>query len=357
MRHALALSRRGLGRVAPNPSVGCVIVSPEGRIVGRGWTQPGGRPHAEAVALAQAGGAARGAVAYVTLEPCAHQGRAAPCAHALVAAGISRVVAAIEDPDPRTNGDGFAVLRAGGVAVDTGVRARAASEINAGFLLRVREGRPLVTLKIAQSLDGKTATASGESQWITGEESRRVGHLLRAENDAILIGIGTALADDPTLTCRMPGLEDRSPLRVVLDSRLRLSPSSKLARTAKTTPTLVFTAAESGGDALRALGVEIVRVPCDVHGRPDIAAMLQELGRRKMTRLLVEGGAVVVAAFMDAKAADRLEVFTAPVVLGGAGHGAVGSLASHTLKNAPVFARIGRRRIGSDLLESFAVKA
>ncbi len=357
MRHALALSRRGLGRVAPNPAVGCVIVASNGDVVGRGWTQAGGRPHAETVALAQAGAAARGATAFVTLEPCAHHSKTPPCANALVQAGIARVVAAIEDPDPRVSGKGFAMLREGGVAVETGAGAREAADINAGFLLRVRQGRPLVTLKIAQSLDGKTATASGESQWITGEEARRFGHLLRAEHDAILVGIETALADDPSLSCRIRGLEERSPLRIVLDSKLRLGVGSKLAQTARTLPTLVFTTAESGGEGLRQLGVEVVSVPRDAHGRPDIAAVLTVLGGRNLTRLLVEGGATVAAAFLDAKRADRLEVFTAPILLGDEGHGAIGALSSDTLKNAPEFARISRRMLGPDVLESFAVRA
>jgi diaminohydroxyphosphoribosylaminopyrimidine deaminase / 5-amino-6-(5-phosphoribosylamino)uracil reductase len=356
MRHALALAARALGNVAPNPAVGCVIVSPQGRVVGRGWTQAGGRPHAETVALAQAGDTARGSTVYVTLEPCAHHGQTPPCADALIEAGLVRVVAAIEDPDPRVGGKGFAKLRGAGVEVVIGVLEKDAAELNAGFFLRMKEGRPFVTLKFAQSADGRTASASGESQWITGEEARAFGHLLRAKNDAILIGVDTALADDPLLTCRVPGLEDRSPLRVVLDTRLRLGEKSKLAQTAKSVPTLVFTTSE-GGAALKACGVQVVRVAADARGRPDIAAVLKELGARGITRLLVEGGATVHATFLDRGFADALEIFTAPILLGGAGHGCIGGLSALSLAESPRFVRESERRFGTDLLESYSAKA
>jgi len=229
MAAALGLARRGLGRVWPNPAVGCVIVR-DGLVVGRGWTAPGGRPHAEAVALERAGDLAHGATAYVTLEPCAHHGRTPPCADALVRAGVARVVTALGDPDPRTAGEGHARLRQAGIAVAEGTGADAAEEVNAGFLKRVRHGRPLVTLKLATTLDGRIATAAGESQWITGPRARQDGHRLRAAHDAIIVGSGTALADDPGLTCRLPGLEGASPVRVVFDGRLRLSPESRIAR-------------------------------------------------------------------------------------------------------------------------------
>ena len=352
MRHALVLAARGLGRVAPNPAVGCVIDSSDGHIVGRGWTQPGGRPHAETVALAQAGAAARGATAYVTLEPCAHLGQTPPCANALIEAGIARVVAAVEDPDPRVKGKGFAMLRDAGVDVVTGVLEKEAADLNAGFFLRIREGRPLVTLKIAQSRDGKTATIPPHGKWITGEAARRYGHLLRAQNDAILIGIETALADDPELTCRLPGLEDRSPIRVVLDTRLRLSERSKLTQSARQTPVLVYTSAD-GGEALRALGVETVKVAGDACRRPDIAAVLSDLARRGITRLLVEGGATVHTALLDRRLANRLEIFTAPLVLGEAGRGAIPAL---DLGNDERFERVSAQKPGADLLESFAAK-
>ncbi len=357
MAHALALARRGLGRVAPNPAVGCVIVSPEERVVGRGWTQPGGRPHAETVALAEAGAQARGATAYVTLEPCAHHGKTPPCAAALVTAKVTRVVAAIEDTDPRVKGKGFAMLKTAGIEVAVGALSDEAAELNAGFFSLIRKQRPLVTLKIAQSLDGKTASATGKSQWITGPEARRFGHLLRAQNDAILVGIGTVLADDPMLDCRIAGLEERSPVRVVLDSKLRLSADSKLARSAAQHRTLVFTCVREANDALSACGVEIVAVMPDAQGRPEISAVLAALGERGVTRLLVEGGATVHAAFLDRGLADRLEVFTAPMTLGHSGKGGIAALKSTDLEEAPRFVRKSSRALGRDLLESFAVKA
>src|SRR5579872_6272521 len=240
MRASLGLARRGLGNTWPNPAVGCVLVR-EGRVVGRGWTQAGGRPHAEAEALARAGRAARGATAYVTLEPCSHHGKTPPCAEALIAAGIARVVAAIEDPDPRVSGRGIARLKEAGITVETGPCADEAVELNAGFLCRVKHGRPLVTLKLATSLDGRIATASGESRWITGAAARERAHLLRATQDAVLVGTGTALADDPQLTCRLPGLEDRSPVRVVIDRNLRLPATLRLFSEARPVPTWLVT--------------------------------------------------------------------------------------------------------------------
>lgn len=358
MRHAIALGARGVGRTGRVPSVGCVIVAPDGHIVGRGRTDESGRPHAEAVALLQAGAAARGATAYVTLEPCAHQGsKGRPCADALIAAGVARVVMGCVDPDPRVNGQGIAKLKAAGIDVVTGVLQQAAAQTLEGFFLRIAQGRPLVTLKIAQSLDGKTATVSGDSRWITGEAARRYGHLLRAENDAILVGVNTTLADDPELTCRIAGLEEHSPVRVVLDTRLRLSEWSKLAASASQTPTLVFTTAAEGGARLMAAGVEVIRVARDARGRPDLAAMLTELSARNVTRLLVEGGATVHAAFLDRGLADRLEIFTAPMTLGAAGHSAIDALAALTLEEAPKFTRTSLRKFGADLLESFVRRA
>jgi diaminohydroxyphosphoribosylaminopyrimidine deaminase/5-amino-6-(5-phosphoribosylamino)uracil reductase len=340
---------------APNPAVGCVIVA-EDRVVGRGWTQPGGRPHAETMALAEAGEAARGGTAYVTLEPCAHQGETPPCANALIAAGVARVVAAVQDPDPRVRGKGIAMLWDAGVQVAGGVLEKEASDLNAGFFLRIRENRPLVTLKVAQSLDGKTATVSGQSKWITGHEARRFGHLLRAKNDAILIGIETALADDPELTCRIAGLEDRSPIRIVLDTRLRLTEWSKLAQTARQIPTLVFTTTEGGGK-LEACGVDVIRTAKDARGRPDIGAVLNDLARRGVTRLLVEGGASVHAAFLDRGFGDRLEIFSAPIVLGASGRNGIEALKTLDLDEASRFVSLGRRVLGPDMLESFAARA
>ena len=243
---ALALARRGLGRVWPNPAVGCLLVR-EGRIIGRGWTGSGGRPHAETEALrrASASGGAAGATAYVTLEPCGHTGKTPPCAKALVEAGIGRAVVAATDPDPRVNGRGIAMLEAAGIEVTLGVRAAEARALNAGFLSRVEQGRPLVTLKLATTLDGRIATHTGASRWISGPVARDWTHALRAMSDAIMIGSGTALADDPELTCRLPGMTDLSPVRVVVDRRLRLPLTSRLVRDAKRQPTWLITLAEN----------------------------------------------------------------------------------------------------------------
>ncbi len=355
MRHALTLARRGVGRTAPNPSVGCVIVR-EGRVIGRGRTGDGGRPHGEQIALAEAGAAAKGATAYITLEPCAQNTQTPSCAESLADAQLARVVVAMRDPDKRTNGAGIAKLQDSGIAVDAGLMASEAADTHAGFVMRETAGRPYVTLKIAQSLDGKTATAVGESKWITGDAARRFGHLMRAQNDAILVGVNTALSDDPELTCRIPGLESYSPVRVVLDTSLRLPDLSRLARTATKTPVMVYTSSDGGG-ILKARGVEVVKIKKDVRGRPDIAAVLQDLGKRGITRLLVEGGATVHAAFLDRGFADRLEVFTAPMALGAAGQGAIEALAVLGLDEASRFSRVDMQRLGPDLLESFIIKA
>src|SRR5437773_406942 len=249
----LALARRGLGRVWPNPAVGCVIAR-DGRILGRGWTQPGGRPHAETEALARAGAAAHGATAYVSLEPCCHVGRTPPCADALIAAGLSRVVVALEDPDPRVAGGGLARVRAAGIAVEAGLCAAEAAEINAGFFQRVRLGRPLVTLKLATSLDGRIATASGESRWITGPAARERAHLLRAAHDAILVGTDTVIADDPQLTCRLPGLADHSPVRVVIDRQLRIPLDGQVFADARRIPSWAVTLASADQARRKGLG-------------------------------------------------------------------------------------------------------
>lgn len=364
MRAALALARRGLGRVWPNPSVGCVLVregaDPDGRedrILGRGWTQPGGRPHAETEALRRAGGdAARGATAYLSLEPCAHHGKTPPCADALAAAGIGRAVVALEDPDPRVSGRGLARMRAAGVAVETGLCAAEAEELNAGFLLRIREGRPLVTLKLATTLDGRIATGTGESQWITGEAARRRAHLLRATHDAILVGTGTAVADDPELTCRLPGLEDRSPIRVVLDRRLRLSPGGRLIAGARQWPTWLVTL--EGGDAARRRafaesGVDLLEVPADAQGNLSLPDVFKVLGARGLTRVLVEAGGRLAAALLRAGLVDRIAWFRAPTVIGGDGLPAAAAFGVDRLADAAGFVRTAVLGLGDDLLETY----
>jgi diaminohydroxyphosphoribosylaminopyrimidine deaminase/5-amino-6-(5-phosphoribosylamino)uracil reductase len=355
MRHALRLAERALGNVAPNPAVGCIIVSADGHIVGRGCTQPGGRPHAEAVALAQAGERARGAIVYVTLEPCAHHGVTPPCAEALVKAQVARVVGATLDPDPRVAGAGFARLESAGIGVTRGVLQAEARALNLGFFKRVTEDRPMVALKIAQSADGYVADANGNSRWITSERARAHGHLLRAKHDAILVGIETAIADNPTLTCRLPGLEARSPLRIVLDSQLRLSPESQLARSARERPVIVFTSAKDGGVALSSQGVQIERVTADDDGRPDVAAVLEVLAKRGITRVLVEGGPNIHAALLKCGLVDVIHIYRAPILIGQGARPAIAALGSCNLDDAARLTLSERLVLGPDILETFTL--
>ena len=355
MAVALRLARWSVGDTAENPPVGCVLVR-DGRVVGRGRTAPGGRPHAEAVALLQAGPAARGSTAYVTLEPCAHHGRTPPCAVALAAAGVARVVAALRDPDPRVNGGGFAALQRAGVEIHVGIGSEEAAGVAEGFLARAVTGRPHVTLKLATSLDGRIATATGASRWITGSEARAHAHATRARCDAILVGIGTAIADDPDLTCRAPGLAGRSPLRVVLDGRLRLPLEARLVRTAGRVRTLVVTAAPADPDraeALRAAGAEVAEIEPGVDGRPEVSATLTALAGRGIGRLLVEGGAATTGAFLAAGAVDEIAWYRAPTLLGGDGHPAVTPLGVTAPDDAPRFERVGSLTLGVDVLETY----
>jgi len=354
MRAALALARRGLGVVWPNPAVGCVLVGGDGRVVGRGWTQPGGRPHAETEAIRRAGADARGATAYITLEPCSHDGRTPPCADALISAGIVRAVVAIADPDARVAGAGLARLRDTGISVECGLCAEEAEAVNAGYLLRQRNGRPLVTLKTATTLDARIATHTGDSQWITGAPARAYGHRLRATHDAIMVGVGTALADDPALTCRLDGLEDRSPVRIVVDSGLRLPLTARLVATAQSTPTWIVCRADADHrrvSALRDLGVDIIELPPDADGYPSPDSILRALGDRGLTRVLIEGGATLAAAFIRADLVDRIAWFRSAGLIGGDGIAAIDGFGVEELSAMARFRRVAAKPLGVDLLE------
>ncbi len=350
MAMALSLGRRGQGRCWPNPAVGCVIVA-QGRVVGRGWTGPGGRPHAETGALAQAGTSARGATAYVTLEPCAHHGQTPPCADALIGAGIARVVAPIEDSDPRVSGQGFARLRAAGVTVRTGVLSDIAARDHAGFFLRTEQGRPLVTLKLASSFDGRIATATGQSRWITGRQARRAVHAMRARHDAVLIGAGTARADDPSLSVRDLGIEHQ-PVRVVASRRLDIPLMGQLARSAARPPVWLCCGAHADPDRRRAwegLGARLLT--CAVRGvQLDPGDILQQLGAAGLTRLFCEGGSSLAASLLAADLVDEIVGFTAGLVIGAEGLPAVGAMGLDRLDSAPRFVLDETRAIGPDIL-------
>jgi diaminohydroxyphosphoribosylaminopyrimidine deaminase/5-amino-6-(5-phosphoribosylamino)uracil reductase len=349
MALALALGRRGLGRTWPNPAVGAAIVK-DGIIVGRGWTQPGGRPHAEIEALRRAGEAARGATLYVTLEPCSHYGKSPPCADAIIAGGVSRVVSALEDPNPEVAGAGHARLRAAGIAVDIGVGADEARHDHAGHIRRMRDGRPHVILKLAVSADGKAGAPGRKPLAITGEAARDRVHLLRAQSDAIMVGIGTALADDPMLTCRLPGMEKYSPVRVVLDSALRLPPGSRLARSARDVPVWVVTGGEASRTAENALlreGVTVLRA-AQSDGRLDLAAVLKLMGARGVTRLMVEGGPTLGAALLAADLIDEAVLFQSSKVVGTDGVDALDGLPLTVLTQSPRLKCVMSEPVGAD---------
>jgi len=351
MRAALSLARRGLGRTWPNPAVGCFIIG-DGQVVGQGWTQPGGRPHAETEALTMAGGKARGATAYVSLEPCSHHGRTPPCAEALAGAGIVRVVAACGDPDPRVSGRGIEILKSAGLAVTEGVLQKEAMRLNAGFIKRHTKGLPFVTLKLGTTLDGRIATASGDSQWITGPEARRHGHYLRGTHDAIMVGRATAEADDPSLTCRLAGMEDRSPVRVVADSHGRLPHSLKLF-TGGGPPTWRI----AGSSAAAAPnGIQHVETPLGANGQIDVEAGLRALAKRGITRLLVEGGGSLAASLIRAELVDRIELFQAPAVIGGDGLPGIAGLGIGRIDEIRRFSLLESRVLGDDMLSIYEPK-
>ena len=350
MAAALSLAARNLGQTWPNPAVGCVIVDAGGHVVGRGCTQRGGRPHAETEALKMAGTAARGGTAYVTLEPCSHHGKTPPCAEALIAAGIARCVSAIEDPDPRVSGGGHGALRKAGIVVDIGLMADEAKRLNAGFFKRNLESLPLVSLKLATSLDGYVATRSGESKWITGEAARMFGHRLRATHDAIGVGSGTMLADDPQLTCRIPGLADRSPVRVVFDRRGRTATRAELPSPGRptwivTTPGMIRKQMEKPG--------EIIEIEENGGSAAWLRRACEALARLGLTRLLIEGGPTLATALLAAGLVDALYWFRAPLVIGGDGLPGVGPMSAERLGQALGFRMGERRQLGNDVLELY----
>jgi diaminohydroxyphosphoribosylaminopyrimidine deaminase/5-amino-6-(5-phosphoribosylamino)uracil reductase len=339
MQLALALGRRGQGCTWPNPAVGAVIVK-DGVIVGRGWTQPGGRPHGEPEALLRAGEAARGATLYVTLEPCSHFGKSPPCADAVIAAGIARVVSAIEDPNPEVAGQGHARLRAAGIAVDVGLCAAEAAFDHAGHFRRIRDKRPHVILKLAVSPDGKIGGPDGKTVAITGEAARNRVHLLRAQSDAILVGIGTVLADDPLLTCRLPGMEPRSPLRVVLDRNFRIPAASKLMHTARETPLWVIgseLAEAASAVRLGAAGAQVMRLAPGSGSGFDLHAVLQALSEKGITRLMVEGGSHVAASFVAADLVDEVWLFRGAEAIGAEGVDALAALPLSKITQSQAF--------------------
>jgi diaminohydroxyphosphoribosylaminopyrimidine deaminase/5-amino-6-(5-phosphoribosylamino)uracil reductase len=316
MRRALELAERGRGAVEPNPLGGAVMVG-DGKLVGEGWHRKFGEAHAEVNALAAAGARAAGATLYVTLEPCCHHGKTPPCTDAILRSGIRRVVAAMSDPFPHVSGKGAETLRAADVVVDVGLCAAEARRLNAPYLKLLATDTPYVHAKWAMTLDGKIATRTGDSKWVSNETSRRRVHELRGRMDAVVVGVGTVLADDPLLTARPPG--PRTPTRIVLDSRLRLPLQSRLVQTAREAPTLVATAVRVNPEraiALETCGVEVLHLPSS-EGRPEATALLHELGRRRFTNVLVEGGGAVLGSFLDARSIDEVHVFVAPKLVGG----------------------------------------
>ena len=356
MEAALSLGRRNLGQTFPNPAVGALIVRFENGqpvIIARGFTARGGRPHAETEAVRIAGEAARGATTFVTLEPCAHHGKTPPCADAIIGAGITRAVVAIEDPNPQVKGQGIAKLRAAGIDVTIGPGADEARIAHAGHFRRMTDGRPHVILKIAVSADGKSGLAGRRPAQISGPESRDEAHMLRATSDAVLVGSGTAIADDPLLTCRLPGMADRSPIRVVLDGQLRTPPDSRLARTAREVPLWLIGTADAPAEAERRLldaGADVLRTQARADGRVDPLAALQLLSARGISRVLVEGGPMLSAALVEADLVDEAVIVRPPRTLGADALAALEGLPLAALTESPRLAVIEERMAGVDRL-------
>ena len=340
MRVALAEARRAEGRTAPNPPVGCAIVSAKGQLVSTGHTATGGRPHAETEALARAGEAARGATAYVTLEPCSHTGETGPCSDALVVAGIARVVIAMRDPDPRVNGRGIEMLAERGVALQIGVEAEAARHVMAGFLMRTSQARPLVTLKTATSIDGMIALEDGAKRWITGPLMRRFVHLQRSRNEGLLSAVGTVLADDPEFTCRLDGLDGDSPHRFILDGSLRTPASAKLFETAGEVGLTFFCRDDCDPQkavALRAAGAEILSVDVDSNGHLSLGSVMQKIAEAGIGNLMVEAGGKLAASLLQDGLVDRILWTSSQHLIGSDGIPAISRLATLGIGETPEF--------------------
>lgn len=348
MGAALSLAARGLGRTRPNPSVGCILTHGK-RIIARARTSDAGRPHAERRALEIAGPNAKGATAYVTLEPCSHHGATPPCAEVLINAGIARCVIALEDPDPRVSGRGTQMLRDAGIDVATGICEADARQLLSGYLTRQRLGRPEIALKLATTLDGRIATASGESRWITGPSARRLVHQMRGAADAVMIGSGTALADDPMLDVRDMGPVPQ-PIRVVVDTQLRIPATSRLALSADRQPVWVLHGSDADGAILEHSAVTCISVPTGPNGSVSLAEAMQELGKRGISSVLCEGGAGLGAGLLREGLVDRIALFTAGKAIGGEGIPALGELGLRSLSDAPSFTLEGVRPVGEDTL-------
>ena len=355
MEIALRLADRNIGNVCPNPSVGCLIVN-GARIVGRGWTQAGGWPHAEVMALEQAGEKSAGATVYTTLEPCSHFGKTPPCSDALISARIKRLVGAMRDPDPRVDGEGFSKLRDAGIEVVEGILESEATELNRGFIARVTRNLPFVTLKMAMSIDSRTATKTGDSKWITGEKARYSSHFLRSKHDAILTGIGTVLADNPILNTRISGLGNRSPTRIIMDTKLRLPVDSQIVSTATEYKTIIFTTGEAEKSKKRhieSFGLQVVTLTGNKSGRVSLIETLEVLAAKGINSVLVEGGGTLNTEFLRSDLIDEFLVYRAPIVLGGDGKAAVEALGISDLSAGATFERTEIASIGTDVVETY----
>lgn len=348
MRECLDLARAMLGLTTPNPAVGCVIAR-EGEVVGYGATASGGRPHGETQALAMAGARARGATAYVSFEPCAHYGQTPPCARALIDAGVARVVAGCRDPYPAVRGRGLAMLRRAGIPVTVGVLEEECQRLNEGFIARVTLGRPFVILKLAMSLDGRIAAVSGDSRWISSEESRELVHRWRREADAVMVGAGTVIADDPRLTCRIEG--GRDPVRVIIDGRLRCPPTATLFRERSNAPAVLVTTARNAARARRRYAGQRVEVLEASSGGNEVSLidLMKEFGRRGWAKVLIEGGAHLGAAALTAGVVDRVAFFIAPRIIGG-GLPAIEGLRAGKVSESTALHDLVARRVGADWL-------